>query len=93
MSTREASLDWVRRVLEAELATNIHEVLAEDDERPNALLYVAEEHDVPIEMLIQWIQTSNIGKHWSVTEWRRWCGKYVHDLAELQRRQFPEAYE
>ena len=91
MSTREASLDWVRRVLAAELATNIHEVLAEDDERPNTLLYVAEEHDVPIELLIQWLQTSNIGKHWSVAEWRRWCVKYAADLAELQRRQFPEA--
>lgn len=90
MSTREASLDWVRRVLAAELATNIHEVLAEDDARPLALLSVAEEHDVPVELLIQWIQTSNIGKHWSVAEFRRWCAKYVHDFAELQRRLSPE---
>ena len=87
---REASLEWVRRVLTAELATNIHEVLAEDDTRPLALLCVAEEHALPVELLIQWIQTSNIGKHWSVSEFRRWCGKYVHDLAELERRQFPE---
>lgn len=87
---REASLEWVRRVLAAELATNIHEVLAEDDHRPFALLSIAEEHDVPVELLIQWIQTSNIGKHWSVGEWRRWCGKYVATLAELERRQFPE---
>ena len=89
MSTREAAYNWVLQSLAKEsiprsapLLTDAdiaqaRELLAEN------LLLIAEENEVPTEILVQWIHTGMPSKQWTTLEWRRWCDKYTSARAEL----------
>ena len=72
-TTREASLHWVTARLELVLPEVSRPQL---EEHAEALVLIAEQHSVPMEMLIEWIDRKETGKLWAATEWRRFCELY-----------------
>lgn len=79
---REVALQMVVQALKEELPG---ETLI--TQRAENLVAIAVEQDVPIEYLVRWIRLSVRGRHWSASEWRRWCEKYREGLRETQALQ------
>lgn len=73
--TRDVSHRWV----ESRLAlVRPHEDPSERAGHAEVLVMIAEQYELPIELLIEWIDTRAPGKLWAATEWRRWCQQFQH---------------
>lgn len=85
-----SALDWVWRVLSAEMEQRFGIQIDYDDPRPEAWLAIGACHGVPDEQLIEWIQTSRPGKQWSLYEWKANCIEYEIAAEARLRKLYPE---
>lgn len=78
---KQAALEWVEAVIREQLPAE-----QQPRELASSLCAIAENQEVPIEAVVQWLNYQQMGKEFSPAAFARWASNYADLAAQVLRR-------